>query len=774
MANPFGYTRSTSVTTPNSARISVTPSVGATDAFKNLQGLVNAGIQFQQDQVNRETEALTLETQYLRMQEADYQTVINERLDEIQTETLNDWNALASSRQQKVMEAGIDLGANAQILEEFSDNLDISYDSLPPEVKKSLVTTYNRFKEQGQADYNSVYQTNRKNNYLENIDTLAVTTLQMDPAERAATQNAWVAKAERFGFSKSEISQRLFDNGLNYLLVNAVDEESLNNYDYSGIHLVEQYIDDAVARDPKLANKPAHLRALATLKTTKNEIDSGLRSALSAAVTNVDVPTVEYLTTVALAEGAISEQEAYNFGMSLARKQLSSSTKPEAQVAKLIEINGYQPIWRQDDNLQSAYTNAVQQEITTQLNSPTPDLKLMRQLAENDPSVYKPVINKAINSTQKTIMSVMSAEGGTPEEQAARSEQLGEALREYQKFQEMTFGPMTDEQRLTDSVIRLTQQGLVPDTRHALEVFNSEARDSLVSTADPNVRKLKEELPALAATKAVQEYSAFMNMGIDKDTAFDEAKRLNGLGGVSGAISAVTDSTIANFAGRGISEEKIKYVEQVLTDPTNESIPNDFRASVTQLLDESGAVIEVDDNYLIFRSDENPAGLRIPMTEENWRNLKDAVNELYDIDNEVGLTGAVASDIGDVVADGVHSTYSFWATAGDLLVSPSGPIGKAGEAFNQMQTFVGDVQAELVYVDKLNLDLYEGRIDSEEYKEKLATFNREQAERRLLEAGKRRGLAEEETQRRIDAFFEAAGDTWMGRTIGSVYDSIFN
>ena len=774
MANPFGYTRSTSVTTPNSARISVTPSVGATDAFKNLQGLVNAGIQFKQDEVNRESQALTLETQWLNQQNADYQTVINEKLDEIQTATLNDWNALSQSRQQKVIDAGIDLGANAQILEEFSDNLNVSYESLPPEIQKSLATTYNRFMEQGNTHYNQVYQTNRKNNYIENIDTLAVTTLQMTPEERAATLNREVAKAERFGLSRSEVSQRMFDNGLNYLLVNAVDEESLNNFDYSGLNLVEQFIDDAMARDPKLKNKPAHLRALATLKTTKNEMDSGLRSALSSAVTNGDAESAEYLATVALANGAIGDQEAHNFGVKLANKLLGDSTKPAAQVQKLIETNGFQPIWRQAPELQSAYKKAVESRITMELNSDAPDLELLRKLSENDPAMYSAAIKPAINSTQKTMLSIMAADGGTPEEKAERQMQLQQAEQDYAKFQSMSFGPMTDEQRLTDAVIGLARRGLVPDTKFAVEVFNSEARDNLVSTADPNVRKLKEELPPLASERAHKEYSAFIAMGVDKDTAFDEAMRLNSLESVSGTISAVTASTITNFANRGISEEKIKYVEQVLTDPSNDSIPPAFREAVSAILDESGAMVEVRENELVFRSDETKAGRVIPMRDENWRALQESVNELYDEENQVGFTGAVVSDLGDVAADGVRSTYSFWATAGDLFVAPSGPLGKAGEAITQAKEFAADVQAELIYVDKLNLDLYEGRINSEEYKVKLREFNKEQAERRLLEAGKRQGLAEEETQKRIDAFFDAAGNSWMGRGIGNIYNSIFN
>ena len=185
-------------------------------------------------------------------------------------------------------------------------------------------------------------------------------------------------------------------------------------------------------------------------------------------------------------------------------------------------------------------------------------------------------------------------------------------------------------------------------------------------------------------------------------------------------------------------------------------------------------MVEVRENELVFRSDETKAGRVIPMRDENWRALQESVNELYDEENQVGFTGAVVSDLGDVAADGVRSTYSFWATAGDLFVAPSGPLGKAGEAITQAKEFAADVQAELIYVDKLNLDLYEGRINSEEYKVKLREFNKEQAERRLLEAGKRQGLAEEETQKRIDAFFDAAGDTWMGRGIGNIYNSIFN
>lgn len=713
MAELFGFKRSTSVTTPRSTPLSVTPNQQLSSAYGGLQKLVEAGMQFKSQEMAQKSQQLNLESQYLRMQDAEYQQLIREQEDVIQTDFVNELNAAQRQAQEARAKAGLNLGNQQEIATSTSTLAEELYSKLPETVQKNVASFYNGVLNDTQTQFVQVQQTVRKNNFVEGITTTMPAYFSMAPEEQSAWYNNKLSLAASFGLSNDQVSELILGSISNFGFSTLDKEDLINNHNFGPIKQQEAMLESLLANDKKLAGKSYFVQAQDRLYETKNLVDTAVRQDLSSAVQNKDQQTVSILLEHGLNEGSFGDEYARQVAIDFASVKLSEKEINTNFANDLFNRRGgmfsIDKSFLGNPAARNIAQSLVEEDLRSRMVKGEWDTEYMSYHAAENPESYKKIIGMAFTSDVNTLIRTLDYQPKDPDERAQQSMELRDSVVNLNKIVQHGYGQLSDDQLLQLSVAEeLILNNNLPNANTALRNLRNQGEIKLLPKQEKNVASIYEDLPFDQRAKAHRQYSVLVNSGVDPDQALTLVEGNNKYRAVGGMKSQMSPTSIQVFKDNAIGEASLKFLEEaLLSTDENSLLASDpkLRDNIASLLEGTSPTITMVGGIMRIQNEEGDS-IPLVMGDAQMTSLKQTLDGIANPRLKPVGVEAMVSDLSTAVSKDAYSAFNHIQNIGSGAIAL--PAAGAAQIWNEVSSLTQKIDQHLTHLNVFIDDRYNG------------------------------------------------------------------
>jgi hypothetical protein len=720
----FSYTTTQSIVAPNAPTLQATVSTDAANTFKNLSGIFDAYQQAKTAEIKgdiniinvQRAEASRKATQARAEKKLadDEQALVDKgTAREIKSQAsflARNFEQDMASQPDMAMKEGLFMDFMTSLSGLTTDVNDVVYDKVFDSIKSYQEKYNTQF-----VDISAKYRKEQATLDLRgNIP--AYLEMPLEQQKQSYTDNRDLALAA--GYTEKEFGDFWVKGTSDYIVSQLrINEEDLqNDYGYAQIDSAYNALEALQSVDKRLVDKQVILDAKARVDTIKNSVDSVMKSNFETAVAEMQQDDFKRLAALGLQTGAFGEDYVNSQAKELAANYVSSGKMARDNANSLMSTTGgTMPVELiTDEKTRTAYKSQLTTKLTQMMAGQIPmDANFIRTSAATNKSVFTPVFNKAIDRTLSTTVQQAMAKTAENPEQIVLS-----GIMQANQLAQFAGNAVPNKTRVRLAVAEtLVLSGKIDNISDALRTIGNLEEFTPFNSNESGVKELTQELPLDQQEEAIAVYSALVKSNqMSQEEALEVAMTTYSFDSYDDIDFQMSGKVVEYLETMGITPNKFKYLQKVLTDEEMDVLPEAERTILNKIMAGEDATVQVQGNNLYFRNSDNESYL-LQLNPQQKGIITDSVNVQHDLDNEVVGIQRMVDDGMKAVAKDASRAYEI---IDGFVQGATAPYVLLGQTINPEWTTIGDGISNYTSGINRTIDgMYRGTLTEDEAKDAL-------------------------------------------------------